>query len=536
MSLGQNKDDVRERAAEIYRRVRTESMPRSRELLNTARITTQTQLRTGYERVRQLANDASWELHALGTNSRPLKQAAKRARRLPRLLRRPPAIAAFILVVLVVVLVCDGVPRTGFAGAPSPSARALATATATATQMPTATATPTLKPISKAAAIAAYKDLQVEYTVGSYLSRMSLAEKVGQMIMFETYSQNWDSSMAQMVSGMHAGAIIIYGKNMKTPEQLTQFIADAQAHAEIPMFVTTDEEGGNVDRLGFVKFNDPLPSASYLGSTGNPKLAYNAGTRAAQELAAYGINVDLAPVVDVRTVQGQVEGPRLFGGTPQKVDAYAGQFLLGLQQHGIIGTLKHWPGIGSTTLDPHKTLPTISKSKSELESVEFAAFKGLLKDNPGMIMVTHVILSAVDPNMPASLSPKVVQGILRDELGYQGVVITDNLWMKGVSDRYSLGEAAVLAILAGNDLIEGPWSAGTMRIVVDALTKAIKSGRIPMSRVDEAVSRILKLKVQYGILPLLKVKPAKSLELPINAATAANTPTGDADVPHPAVP
>ena len=141
-----------------------------------------------------------------------------------------------------------------------------------------------------------------------------------------------------------------------------------------------------------------------------------------------------------------------------------------------------------------------------------------------MIMVTHVTLSAIDPSKPASLSPKVVQGVLRDELGYQGVVITDNLWMKGISDRYSLGEAAVLAILAGDDLIEGPWTAGTMSNVVDALTKAIKSGRLPMSRVNEAVSRILKLKVQYGILPQLQVKPSHTLQSPTVPSSPSASP------------
>ncbi|HEV8190351.1 MAG TPA: glycoside hydrolase family 3 N-terminal domain-containing protein [Ktedonobacterales bacterium] len=534
MSLGHNKDDVRERAAEISRRVQAGGGSRSRKLLKTARKTTQTQLRAGYVRARHVANDTSWPLRGIGANSEKLARAARRAGYSPRLLGRPPVIGVLLLVILVAVVACNRVVPVGMTGTSSPTAQARIPSTATSSATAAATATKTPKHISKAAAAKFYQDLQVEYAVNTDLSQMSLAEKVGQMIMFETSSQSWDSTMAQNVSDMHAGAIIIYGKNMKTPEQLTQFIADAQAHTKIPMLVTTDEEGGDVDRLGLVKFNDPLPSASYLGSTGNPQLAYDAGTRAAQELAAYGINVDLAPVVDVRTVQGQVEGLRLFGGTPQKVDAYAGQFLLGLQQHGIIGTLKHWPGIGSTTLDPHKTLPTINKSESELESVEFAAFKGLLKDNPGMIMVTHVLLSAIDSSKPASLSSKVVQGILRDELGYQGVVITDNLWMKGVSDRYTLGEAAVLAIIAGNDLIEGPWSAGSMRIVVSALTKAIKSGRIPMARVNEAVSRILKLKVQYGILPLLKIQPSHTLQLPATTGSLAS-PIADADRPHPAV-
>src|SRR6185437_9517140 len=115
------------------------------------------------------------------------------------------------------------------------------------------------------------------------------------------------------------------------------------------------------------------------------------------------------------------------------------------------------------------------------------------------------------------------------------VVITDNLWMKGVSDRYSLGEAAVLAILAGDDLIEGPWTAGTMRTVVNALTNAVKSGRIPMSRVNEAVSRILKLKAQYGILPLVKVQPSHTLQIPLTTAGSVDLPTADADLPHPPV-
>lgn len=342
----------------------------------------------------------------------------------------------------------------------------------------------------------------LDATVQSYLQTMSLDEKLGQMIMVETYSQSYSGDIQMMVEQQHAGALIIYAKNMKTPDQLRALIHDTQAHATIPMFITMDEEGGNVDRLGNLGFAQPLPSAQYLGSTGNPSLAFDAGSRAAAELKSFGINVDLAPVVDVRTIPNPVIGPRPYGSSAATVDAFAGAFLDGLQQNGIIGTLKHWPGIGSVALDPHKTLPTVTRSRDELEATDFATFRDLLAKKPGMIMVTHVLVNAIDPSMPSSLSPKMVQGILRDQMGYQGVIITDNLWMKGVSLRYSLPDAAVLAVLAGNDLLEGPWNPTTMRDMLNGLRSAVNSGRISQDRIDQSVRRILTLKAQYGILPM----------------------------------
>ena len=371
-------------------------------------------------------------------------------------------------------------------------------------------------------------DLETQ-TVNYYLSRMTLDEKVGQMMMFETTAQSWNNDMDVMVRQMHAGAIIIYKKNMVSPKQLTTFISSAQAHTTIPMFVTMDEEGGNVDRLGDMGFNKPLPSASWLGGTGNPQLAYNAGAQAARNLQAYGINTDLAPVVDVRVTPDQIEGPRLYGNDPYTVEKYATQFLQGLQQNSIIGCLKHWPGIGDANQDPHLTLPTIDRTRDQLEATEFAPFRLMLKDNPGMIMVTHVILTAIDPTMPSSLSPAVVDGVLRGELGYNGVVITDNLWMKGVSDKYSLGQAAVLAIIAGDDLLEGAWAPYELRVMVSAVKNAVASGQISVSRINQSVRRLLTLKVKYGILPYhLNNRP----HLPTGIEGFASVGVGMADLPR----
>jgi beta-N-acetylhexosaminidase len=366
----------------------------------------------------------------------------------------------------------------------------------------------------------------IDDTVDYYLSTMTLDQKLGQLIMVETYSQSYSGDIAYMVEQQHAGAVIIYKKNMVNPRQLSTMLAGVQSHADLPLLITMDEEGGNVDRLGDMGFAKPLPSAHWLGSTGNPRNAYDAGARAASELKALGINVDLAPVADVRSIPNPVIGPRIFAGDPGTVDAYAGAFLDGLQQNGVIGTLKHWPGIGSIALDPHKTLPVDTRSRAQLENTDFAAFRGLLDKQPGMIMVTHVLLNAIDGSVPSSLSPAVVDGVLRGELGYQGVVITDNLWMKGVSLRYSLGEAAVRAVLAGDDLLEGPWNPSSMSGVLNALKGAVQSGRISQDRLNLSVRRILTLKAKYGILPLHAPPPAGSAE-------AAELVLGEAALPRP---
>ncbi len=387
-------------------------------------------------------------------------------------------------------------------------------------------ATPTLPPMRSMPSEVIVTTTPIDDTVDWYLSRMSLDEKLGQMFMVETFSQGYGGEIAYMVEQQHAGAVIIYQKNMVSPQQLKGMIAGVQAHAGIPLFIAMDEEGGNVDRLGYLHFDPPLPSARWLGSTGNPQNAYDAGSRAAAELKALGINVDLAPVADVRSIPNPVIGPRIYGTDPGTVDAYAGAFLDGVQQNGVIGTLKHWPGIGSIALDPHKTLPRDTRSLSQLENSDFAAFRGLFDKQPGMIMVTHVLVDAIDPSMPSSLSPKVVQGTLRGELGYQGVVVTDNLYMEGISARYSLGEAAVLAVLAGDDLMEGPWDPSSMRGVLGALTNAVQSGRISMDRIDQSVRRILTLKAKYGILPLHAPDP------PGSAQAAAMVP-GEAALPRP---
>ncbi len=356
---------------------------------------------------------------------------------------------------------------------------------------------------SNGAAINARHQLLMRQTVATMLKGMSLDEKLGQMFLIETTYKSYSQDVDNMVVGMHAGAMIVYQQNITDWQQLHDYLATIQAHAAIPMMVSMDEEGGGVDRLGFNNLAPPIPSAENMAATGDPKAVYNEGVTAAQEMMALGINTDLAPVVDVRVTPDAIEWDRLFGNNPATVDRYAGAFLNGLQDNDVIGTLKHWPGIGSITLDPHKTLPVMNRSLSQLQSTEFASFKGLLADNPGMIMVTHVIVPDIDPNLPATLSPAVVQGTLRDKLGYQGVVMTDSLYMQGIAIHYTLPQAAVMSVEAGDDLLEGAFDTYSMRGMIQAIKNAMSAGQISLARIDQSVSRILALKVRFGLIPVI---------------------------------
>jgi beta-N-acetylhexosaminidase len=421
------------------------------------------------------------------------------------------------VICLLLLAGCSLVPGSG--GAPSLDGVAAALPTPTGAS---ASGTSTPRPIQNGR-----QQLLMRQTVNHLLGSMSLDEKLGQLFLIEsTYkAYNWD--MENMVVGMHAGAMIVYTQNITDWQQLHDYLADIQAHAKIPLMISMDEEGGEVDRLGFLNLDPTLPAAQDLTATGNPNAAYQAGVTAAQEMTALGINTNLAPVADVRTVPNALEWTRLFGNDPTTVDRYAGAFLTGLQSNGVIGCLKHWPGIGSITQDPHLTLPTLDRSMDQLQSTEFAAFKGLLADNPGMIMVTHVIVPEIDPNLPATLSPAVVQGTLRDKLGYQGVVMTDSLYMQGIAKNYTLPQAAVMSIEAGDDLLEGAFDTYSMRDMIAALHNAINAGQITVARIDESVRRILALKVRFGMIPVENPHTP-----PGDAFRSSSAPLAAADLPR----
>ena len=289
----------------------------------------------------------------------------------------------------------------------------------------------------------------------------------------------------------------------------TQLVHDLKAHANQALIIATDEEGGSVDRLA--PYYGPSPSPQSLAATGDPQQAYNQAQLDARRLLASGINTDFAPLADVYQ-GGAVDESRMFGTTTNQVITYAGAFLAGLQQEGVVGTLKHWPGIGSAPANPDYGLPTITHSQAELNAIDFATFRTLLTLQPGMIMVTHAMVPAYDSHAPASLSPVLVDQVLRGQLGYQGVVITDAMDGGGLFQfmqqqgytvqTQAIAEASVRAILAGNDIVECPIEPDRLAAVVAAMTTAVQSGRISQERLRQSLRRIIALKVRMGMISL----------------------------------
>ena len=341
--------------------------------------------------------------------------------------------------------------------------------------------------------------------IQSIMAGMTLDQKLAQLLIVEYLGNSYAPTLQYMIAQQGVGGFLYQAsnRNFNPPDNVIDNVAaftrQAMKDAKIPLLIGTDQEGGLVNRL--YTFHGDLPSAAAMAATGNPQYAYNQGAMAAKWLLQLGINADLAPVVDVHTVDPPVLQTRMFGNTPETVATYAGAFLNGLQQNSVIGTLKHFPGLGAITSDPHAGLPTVDRSLAQLDSIDLAPYRLMLqKDHPAMVMSTDVLMPAIDPNLPAELSPKAINGVLRQQLGYNGVVITDGLYMGGISQRWSLSQAAVLSIIAGDDLVEGPYTIDQVAQVITALKQALSDGQLTIERIDQSVQRILLMKMQYGIL------------------------------------
>lgn len=338
--------------------------------------------------------------------------------------------------------------------------------------------------------------------VNALLNNMTLDEKLGQMMMVQFLGSDYSQDLNIMVNQYHAGAVVFIAgnSNIVSASQLTNLTAQIQANSNLPVITAIDQEGGSVDRLQ--DLDGAQPSAAEIGASGDTNKAYQQGITDATDLAKYGLNLQLAPVVDVTTVYNAQMAGRTYGNNPTIVTSMASAYLQGLQGTGkVMGTLKHFPGLGNTSTDPHTYLPEVTRSLDQLYAVDWAPYKQLISQgNVGAVMVTHEIVDAVDQTIPSSLSPKVI-GILRNQLGFQGVIITDSLTMSALS-MYSYGQAAALAVEAGDDLLMGAWTPTTMKEMINGIKDAINAGTITQSRIDDSVRRILLLKYQMGLIHL----------------------------------
>lgn len=336
------------------------------------------------------------------------------------------------------------------------------------------------------------------------MQRMTLNQKLGQLMLVQFVGPSYSPDLSTMVSQFDVGAVLIFAanNNIESKPQLKGLIQQMQSNSSVPLMVSIDQEGGTVDRLAHL--DGTRPSAAAIGATNDPHRAWEEGMQDAKDLSYYGINLNLAPVVDVTNVFSQQLYLRTFGNNPTIVTKMASAYLQGLQQSKkVLGTLKHFPGLGDVASDPHITVPYLYRSESQLEAIDWAPYRALIaQGNVYSVMVTHEIVQAVDGSKPSSLSYKLVTGILRDKLGFQGVIVTDSLTMEGITAYYTEAQAAVMAVEAGDDLLMGASTPADVAAMVEGLKQAVNSGEISQPRIDDSVRRILMLKYQMGLLPL----------------------------------
>lgn len=362
--------------------------------------------------------------------------------------------------------------------------------------------------------------LSVDQVAAQLVGRMSLDDRLGQMIIMQFTEQDYTDAQAAMIRPYHPGGAILYSYAMGTADQVKALLRNAQQDSPVPMLTMTDLEGGWIDHLA--SYVGPHLSAPAMAASGSTAVAAAQGAKVAHDLLSFGFNTDLAPDVDVELVAGPDQIGRDFGSTPAPVVTYAGAFLTGLQSNGVAGTLKHFPGLGAATSDAHTDLPVISRSRADLEATELAPYRSLIASGEAqMIMSTDVLMPALDPTLPAELSRPIVTGILRDELHFNGVAITDALYMKGIQDKYYFVEAAIMAIEAGNDMIMAPFNPTMIAGVIASLKAAIASGALSIDQVNTSVGRILALKLRYHLLPMPRtVAPCQIAGPPSSSSVA----------------
>jgi len=331
---------------------------------------------------------------------------------------------------------------------------------------------------------------------------MSLDQKLGQMVIVEFYGSTLNNDLIRMVQANQISGVLIENKNgnAQTRGQLIALTKGMQGQAHMPLFVTTDYEGGIVNELR--QITGERPSNADIGASNNLQSAYNAGYGAASDLVALGLNVNFMPIVDILTNPNNPGLPRRsLGNNPTLVTNMGRSYLKGLSDGGIVSCLKHFPGLGSANLDPHLSLPYMNRSLATLKAVDLVPYRVMISEGiVPMVMVTHILNPQLDPKLPTSLSPNVVTNLLRNDLNFKGVIISDTLWMGGISNTYSLAQAAVMAVKAGTDLLLGPRGLAETQTMLYGLKQAVLNGTLTQSQIDASVERILALKLQYKIL------------------------------------
>lgn len=326
---------------------------------------------------------------------------------------------------------------------------------------------------------------------------MMSREKIGQVFMVGFEGTSVTPELAAFIKEYKPGGVILFSRNLESPEQIVHLTNDLQACSpHSPLLISIDQEGGRVSRLP--KSFTIFPPCDVLGRCQSSELAYAAASTTAKELRAVGVNMNMAPVLDVNSnPDNPVIGDRAFGAAPGLVANLGLATIGGLQDSRVVACGKHFPGHGDTNADSHKELPVVVAPRERLEEIEFPPFRAAAARHLASMMTAHVLYRALDDRYPATLSTKIIGGLLRTEMGYDGVVLTDDLEMHAIIDHYGIEEATVRAILAGCDMPLICKDRNREVAAITALDKAVADGTVPVERLEQSLARIARLKERF---------------------------------------
>ncbi len=320
---------------------------------------------------------------------------------------------------------------------------------------------------------------------------------IGQLLMVGFHGTECAPEWRDWLQAYRPGGVILFARNIVDPEQVARLTNDLQACApNPPLLIAIDEEGGRVSRLprGFTTF----PAAGLVAAHHSPEVACDIAEVTARELRAVGINMNMAPVLDVNIhPDNPVIGDRAYGDHPAHVCAFGTAVMAGLRANGVIPCGKHFPGHGDTMVDSHNVLPVVNADRMRLDNLELAPFRHMIRQGLPAIMTAHVRYPALDANAPATLSRPILTDLLRNELGFQGVTLTDDLEMGAILNHGSTGEASVSALQAGADMLLLCHRRERQQEAVLAIERALEQGALSRERLTASVDRIQALKKQY---------------------------------------
>ncbi|OKP88596.1 beta-glucosidase [Paenibacillus helianthi] len=345
---------------------------------------------------------------------------------------------------------------------------------------------------------------RLETGLDAAVAAMSLNDKIGQMLMCGFDGTAASDEVLKLVADNGIGGVIYFARNVESPEQVALLTADLQKAAaeggKAPLWISMDQEGGMVARItGGIAL---MPGGMAIAAAGSLEDAYQAALISGRELAAMGINLNYAPVLDVNNnPQNPVIGVRSFGESPELAADYGAAMIRGYQEAGVAATAKHFPGHGDTDVDSHLDLPMIPHGRERMDQVELVPFRRAIAEGVDAMMSAHIYFPALErEKLPVTLSKTVLTGLLREELGYQGIIMTDCMEMNAIAEHYGTVEASVLAVEAGADMVLVSHRADRQLAAMEAIRSAVTVGRISEERIDESVLRLLALKVKRGVI------------------------------------